>query len=526
MIGYEQVRAHALERPHAQALVTEERRFDWQQWEEVVAHAASGLSDLMSQRPPVSRPRAVFLAGNSWELAALLSACASTSLPVVGLDVSLTAESLGECLRQVVPSYIFADAALSENLAGALSFWEHETHEAPVLVGLHGEPVLEGVDTVPWDFVMEKWRTPEEWVKFTFEGLGFTSGTTGPPKLIVRSRSFDVRRAEQVQGLFAISADDVYLNAVPLSHASGSGWAKVFARAGASVVLCGDQRPETLAQAVAAEKPTATLLVPPVLAALNTYLEQAPVDTGSLRLVVTGGRHISPKLLSNTEANIGPVLHVYYGTSETGLNTLASPKELAELPTTAGAALEGNAVCAVGPSGELLPAGVTGRIAVSSYMLADGYQSHPTPQISAAGKRWWLTNDSGWVDERGRLFITGRDLPLGESALDLVGLEAHLSTIFDFVDVVAAREPAAVAAEGTGPLVTVAFTGSGPTPQQVATSSLAFLHKGGIPVLSVRACAVKKIPYSPTGKVRAEQLRSMLSSIPGVSADAAVARLS
>ncbi|WP_424184754.1 class I adenylate-forming enzyme family protein [Actinokineospora sp. G85] len=492
MIKHAAISAHAAAKPAATALLdlTTGRRLTWADYANLVAAAATGLSAALGDGPAPAR--AAFLAENRWEVPVVLGAAATLGLPMIGVDDSLPAEHVAACLLQVRPSVLVVSPARAGLARQALDLLDQLT-TIPVVIlldplGDNGDGDFPGART--WaEFTA---RTDSDtWRPLPFEGLGFTSGTTGAPKLVLRSRSFEARRHVDVTDFFAITADDVYLNTVPLYHASGPGWARLFATHGATVVIAAD--PSSAARALTTEGVTASLMVPPTLSAVLDHLDSRPP---ALRWVVTGGRHVSPDLVARTTAAMGEVLHVYYGTTETGLNTLTTAGELAAHPGTAGKPLPGNEILILDEDGTPVPAGVVGRVAIAGYMLADTYATAPAPLVHVDGKTAWLTADSGRLDLDGRVHLTARDIPAQARQVDAIGLEAHLKAALPATDVVVLVDTRAVIAYTTTTDL---------APGDVLAAATA--HTGA---LDTEAHLVPAIPYSPTGKVRVAALKALL----------------
>ena len=486
MIKYGALETHAAARPHATALVdvASGRRLGWADLAELVGRAATGLSTVIED---TTRARAAFVAENRWEIVVLAGAAATIGLPLVGVDHSLPAEHVAACLRQVQPSVLVVSPAQQDLVSAALELLDG---------GLSTTPTIVVLGSTTWAELMDRPVDRASWRALPFEGLGFTSGTTGAPKLVLRSRSFEARRQEDVTAFFGITADDVYLNTVPLYHASGPGWARIFATNGATVVLVPAGDPAAAATALAREKVTASLIVPPALAGILDHLEADPPGTPlAVRSVITGGRHISPALAARCRRLLGDVLHVYYGTTETGLNTLTARGELDLAPTSAGKPFPGNEILILDDADQPLPAGRRGRVAIAGYMLADTYAAAPAPVVDVAGRTAWLTADTGHLDDEGWLHVTARDLAPDAWHVNVVALEAYLKDVLPVADVVVLA----------GTEITIAYT-----PGARQDDVLAAAHTEGVDIL---AFEVPAIPYSPTGKVRVPALRALMHAM-------------
>jgi acyl-coenzyme A synthetase/AMP-(fatty) acid ligase len=517
MIKYQSIAGHASARPDATALVdlSSGRRLTWAQLADLVAHAATGLSALVAARG--GRLRAAFVAENRWEIPVVQGAAATIGLPLIGVDDSLPAEHVAACLGQVQPSVLVISPSRAELVGSALALLvrRNELTVAPRVVMLADAPGvshldadfdLPGVDTIsPWAEIIQTPVDESAWTAQPFEGLGFTSGTTGAPKLVLRTKSFEARRHQDVTEFFGITADDVYLNTVPLYHASGPGWVRIFATHGATTVIAPSADPAVAAAALAGENVTATLAVPPTLAAMLDYCEDHVTGKPArLRWVVTGGRHVSPDLVARSARLLGDVLHVYYGTTETGLNTLTAPGEMGSRPDTAGLPLPGNEILIIDDENKQIPDGQVGRVAIASYMLADTYATASAPIVDVDGRPAWVTADSGYLDADGRLYVTARDIPAAVRHVNVIALEAALKKALPIADAVALADT-----QDGWPRVTIAYTTDpaliAPLPDEVLAEAVRHTAQVDTQVRHIPA-----IPYSPTGKVRLPALRALL----------------
>jgi fatty-acyl-CoA synthase len=99
-------------------------------------------------------------------------------------------------------------------------------------------------------------------------------------------------------------------------------------------------------------------------------------------------------------------LYNTYGSTEVATATIATPRDLRQSPATAGRVVTGARVELLADTGEPVPAGEIGRVFVGNPMRFDGY----TGGGSKESRRGLLSSgDLGHFDDRGRLFIDGRE---------------------------------------------------------------------------------------------------------------------
>lgn len=486
MIALDVIQKHAAQTPDRPALIAVNRYVSWLGFADEVARSAGALAMLFDELGPTHPRRIAFLGDSDLDIVVLQAAAATLGIAIVGIDHSLEPAAVAACLDQLKPAVFVVSPWRRQLARTALA---RATAQPAVLLHLGAS----GSSGRSWPKLTASgsWPPPDGWKQGPFEAFGFTSGTSGTPKLVVRTESFAARRRAAIVEMFGIAGDDVYLNTVPLFHASASGWARIFLSEGAPVVIAGDEDSACIARLAREHGVTFTLMVPPVLA---EFTEQARVDDARppLRAIVTGGRHVSPQLVRDVDATFGRVLHVYYGTTETGLNTLATPADLADDPTTAGGAFPGNAIAIVDRHGGRVRPGEPGFVAISGYMLASHFGDGSAPVIDLDGVQHWVTADTGCLDSDGRLRIFGREL--GDQLHDVIGAEAAVRTLDGVADVaivLAAPDREAVVA-----YVPKLPPSADLTAEVHATASAAL---GG---LDVRCLKFDAIPYSPSGKVR------------------------
>jgi o-succinylbenzoate---CoA ligase len=214
-----------------------------------------------------------------------------------------------------------------------------------------------------------------------------TSGTTAAPKpvpLTIGNWAWNAMGSAIALGL---DYDERWLCALPLSHVGGISILIRSAIYGSTVVL--HDRFEASAAAHAIEHEQVTLV-----SVVSTMLQRL-LDIGlrgiggmkalSLRCVLVGGGPLAPALALHAREVGIPIAQTYGMTEACSQVTTSPPGE----PETAGHPLCGQRVEIAG-DGEILVAG-------------------PTVAPGAAGEDGWLrTGDLGWIDERGRLTVTGR----------------------------------------------------------------------------------------------------------------------
>lgn len=462
-------------------------------WSDFATHVRSAAGALAARLGSGEEQRAVLIGDNCVDYVVTASALATLGVPWVGLDPLADEAILTHQLGEVDPTVVFL------GLGAAVDCGASRTLAMGELVG----EALAAPD--------KSCEALEQWQRPPFTAFGFTSGTTGMPKLVRRTSPSEQRRTETFVQRYGFDRDDTHLTTVPLSHASGHGWARLFLAVGATVLVPSAATPDDQVSLVHAHRVRTSLMVPPVLSAFATAAQgRRDADLSSLRFILTGGRHLHPRILRNATARLGPVVTSYYGTTETGVNLIADPADLAVSPRTSGLPLPGNEVCVIAGDGRPAAPGQVGRIGLASYMAMAGYVHHDEERLTVDGTEYLITADYGYLDAHAKTVLTYRDD--GLAAPERVpghDIEADLLEIDGITDAAVVRR----AVPGSAPCLHAAVVVD-------SNADRDLIHKHADYVLEYRLartmpCRVEivdAIPYSPTGKVRTADLRALVAS--------------
>lgn len=494
MIHLKLIRQHAERAPERTALVDEAGRpVSWRDLERATADKVNLLLNRFANRLPA---HACYLSVNSPELIAWLAACATLGIPVTGLDYTLSAMGLRQLLPRIgaelllVAGATAADATLAAavDLPGMVrvSMAEHATAAAGDV-----EDVLERI--------ARGGHAPRP-----YRAVGLTSGTSGLPKTVIRTKSFDPRRFAYFTQHYGFNAEDRFLVGMPLYHAAGNGWARMFMGLGATLYLASVDQPDLLARTLRVAGITASVTTPALLdRMLDALAAEGSRAVLALRWLLIGGKHFPVPQKQRALRLLGSVVYEYYGTTETGVNTIAEPADLTSHPASVGRAFEGNQVAIVDAAGRPLAPGRYGTVAVSSYMNMDDYGDGEARKFHLDGQSYLATADQGYLDDAGRLYLLNRTAR-ADNLYDLYRLEDAVRCLPGVADVALLQH------EGDAVVDCVIAL----TP---AALPLPLLHDQVHALVAqerlqcARLRVVPTIPYSPSGKVRVRDLSSLLT---------------
>ncbi|MFR9788589.1 class I adenylate-forming enzyme family protein [Streptomyces sp. MB22_4] len=493
MITLDALRQHAGAAPHRVAVSDGDEALTWTELADRVEAVRAWLTRSLDAD---ESHRAMVVAGNSVRVVVATAALASLGIPWVGVDPERDGATIAQQLDAVEPTFIVVDSSLP-NLPR--DFWTRWGDTA-VLLDLVAFPAFD-TRVTHYLAAAEGEHQPAPWVQPPFSALGFTSGTTGTPKLFIRRERTENQRVAFLRDRFDFGPGDSFLITSPLAFASGHVWAGAALALGASVRL-GPPDPEAAVEVLAEERLTGAFLVPPFLdrlleAATTTHRD---ADLTALRFLLTGGRHISPRTIDQTRDRLGDLLYAYYATTETGINTLADPADLAAAPYTAGRFMPGVTVRALDPDTLVeLPVGRVGLLAIDSAFALDEYVHRPLDTVEIAGRRHILTSDYGYLGDDGRLYVTARSEP----GLDVVRIEGVIKEDPAVRDVCVTS---GLDGAGTGAVAVVVLRpGLAPELRQRALVRVGeVLGRYAGPA---RVTEVERIPYNSAGKVALPVLR-------------------
>lgn len=251
-----------------------------------------------------------------------------------------------------------------------------------------------------------------------------TGGTTGSPKLARHSHRAQVFTAWGCVQLQGTRTDDVVINGYPLFHVAGvlPGALTSFA-AGSEVIMPTTalfRNREVIAnywRLVERYRATVVSAVPTVLAAL-TSVPLGTSDISSLRYCRTGAAPLSPDLSIRFEAQFGIHVHESFGMTEmAGISSITPPGVVApvgcvgfRLPYTEMRVVELDEHGQ--PTDRDVPNGEQGMVIFNSPNLFSGFVDPKNNQNAFTTDGWLITGDLGWLDEFGRLHLSGRSKDL------------------------------------------------------------------------------------------------------------------
>ncbi|MCR2806390.1 AMP-binding protein [Paenibacillus soyae] len=224
-----------------------------------------------------------------------------------------------------------------------------------------------------------------------------TGGTTGRPKQAPHRPSLFTYLAPftaMLSRLRLMRYETGYV-ATPIYHGYGVALLLLFVATGTKTVLTSVFRAEQACELIQKHRVEVAAVVPLML---HKMLDADDGALASLRCIASGGAELSPKLARRVSRTLGDVLYNLYGTSEGGLLTIATPRDLSAAELTVGKRIAGVPLRVLRSDGSPAVAGEIGRLCLRKRRTFGDRRSG-----------WLETGDRGYRDERGRYFLCGRE---------------------------------------------------------------------------------------------------------------------
>lgn len=224
----------------------------------------------------------------------------------------------------------------------------------------------------------------------------FTGGTTGKAKQAAHKPSL-FNYLDPFYGFLTklniLDYKTAYI-ATPIFHGYGVAVLLLFNALGKKVIVRRKFNAKIACDLIRDNKVEVITVVPLMLHKMIRNDEEA---LKSLTCIASGGAELNPKLANEVLSKLGKVLYNLYGTSEAGLNMIATPQDLSYSPQTIGKSIQGVNLKLLDEQMNEVKVGEVGQLCISNKW-----------SIKNRAARWIETGDLGYQDENGYYYLRGR----------------------------------------------------------------------------------------------------------------------
>lgn len=409
------LRGWATSRPDHLALIHESTTLSFRELDDLSDRVAGWLAAAL----PGPGARVGIMLGNGPEYMVAFYAVLKAQAIVVPINPGFKQDELDHELRDSQPSVLVARAAAREALAAVPA-----VAEITSIIVVGGEASDDSGGEVPWAEViasapLDNRKTPDP---DAVAVLNYTGGTTGLPKGCAhthRNMTYTAASAAYAQGIDR--PDDVSLVYIPVFWIAGETFGLLLpVFTGSTVVLVTRWSAQAVLEDIGTHGVTAMLGTVDNYVELLDHPEVADYDLSTLRapLAMSFVTKLSKSVRDRWMAAAGPhsvLREAGFGMTEThAVDTFTrgfqeGDEDIETRPVFCGVPVPGTEIKIVEPdSGQRLPVGREGELAIRSPSLMAGYWQRPVETAAVLRDGWMYTGDIAQLDERGWMHLLGR----------------------------------------------------------------------------------------------------------------------
>ncbi len=400
----------ATRHPNRLALVFDHVRLTYSQLNARACRLANALSALGIAKGD----RVAGLLPNCNEFLEALFGTAKIGTIYVPINFRLAKPEITRILADCTPSVLIYGAALQEGVAPRAATAPFPRHV--VRVGKSGADREQAGETLNYESWINRYpdSEPDVHVPVTdVQLILYTSGTTGRSKGVLWTHSNTLFSSLAKIIDFALAPQDVTIVSGPLSHVGPlMDIAIPLLQQGGTVVVRPSVRFDAahLLAMMQREGVTVVSIYPAMWRRVLALSDLEPYDLKSLRLLLTGGEHVSEALLNEIYRRFTGIPFVNtYGSTEGGpVTTFLAAEDRFKKAGSIGKPAFNVEVRIAGNSGEEVGPGVVGQLLVRSPVVCQGYWHQPQETAAVLRNGWWYTGDLAYRDKDGFLWLAGR----------------------------------------------------------------------------------------------------------------------
>jgi len=245
-------------------------------------------------------------------------------------------------------------------------------------------------------------------VKFQRDNIAlmmYSSGSTGSPKCVQLTFYNLFESTKSLRSIINTEQNDIWLASLPIYHIGGFSIISRSIIFGNTIAFSKSTSSKNIINSLLKYKPTYFSIVPTTL---KQILEEKIAPWKELKTIFIGGGPLNTKdVLKAIEIGF-PLVEVYGSTETASMVTSVTEQSLFKKSYCVGKPIQGSTITIVDKNRKALGKMEVGEIVISSKSVANSYYNYSNDKSSKLLNQKFYSNDFGYIDKDGYLFLIGR----------------------------------------------------------------------------------------------------------------------